>query len=185
MGRTYGKDSSIGVARIDNLVVYLEREIPEAEPHLGWLDQALTEAVRVHGSRAAHLHVVELEGRSNGMREGPRSELTSMARRYDGQLGGAAFVVPRAGFGASVVRSVITGVLLVVRPRSPTKSFVGPAFTADTRIGSKPVAARRKTLAAVYPTAEVSPRSVPQNAAYRVLRTASEPELSRDSIGPF
>lgn len=123
MRRTYGRDRSVGVGRIDNLVVYLEREIPDESPHLEWLEDALTDAVKAHGARAAHLHVVEVAGRGGGLREGPRERLTRMARAYDGRLGAAAFVVPRAGFLASVVRSVITGVLLVVRPRTPTRSF--------------------------------------------------------------
>ena len=129
--RTYGRDDAVGVARLENLVVYLEREIPDEAPHLDWLDEALTDAVRLHGERTAHLHVAELADRRKGMREGPRDRLTEMARRWDGQLGAAAFVVPRAGFGASVVRSVITGVLLVVRPRSPTRSFESLAPALD------------------------------------------------------
>ncbi|MGE0790433.1 MAG: hypothetical protein AB7S26_32450 [Sandaracinaceae bacterium] len=117
-----GRDEEVGVATLDNMVIYLERQIPRARPHVGWLDRGITDVLRLHGASTAHLHVVEVTQRA-GMRDGPREELTALARRVDGHLGAAAFVVPDRGFYASVVRSVITGVLFAVSPSSRTSSF--------------------------------------------------------------
>ena len=121
--RVYGADETVGVARVANLTIYVERDIPEREPHLDWLEGALDDAVAAHGHRSAHLHVVYVNGRTKSLSGGPRAAFTRLARNFDGKLGGAAFVVAERGFGSSVVRSVITGILMVVSPKSPTRSF--------------------------------------------------------------
>jgi hypothetical protein len=122
MVRVVGKDAIVGVAQVDNLVVYLEREVPREHPHLDWLRDALSATLVAHPGATAHLHIVEVAGRG-GVRAGPRDAMTKIARELDGKLTAAAFVVPEGGFMPALIRSLITGILLIASRQTKTHTF--------------------------------------------------------------
>lgn len=122
MIRVFGKDAVVGVAQLDNLVVYLEREVPNEHPHLDWLRAAVDSATAAHPGATAHLHIVEVTSRA-GVRSGPREAMTKLARKLDGKLTAAAFVVPEGGFMPALIRSLITGILLVAARETKTQTF--------------------------------------------------------------
>ncbi|MEM9195897.1 MAG: hypothetical protein AAGF12_42415 [Myxococcota bacterium] len=114
----YLTSPAVGVATLRNLVVYVERRLPELD-QIQALQRALDVTVRAHGPKSAHLHYVDF---SHGARfdESRRARFTELAKRYNGRLGVAAFVVVGGGFGGAIIRSVITKILLVIRQRTPT-----------------------------------------------------------------
>ncbi len=122
MVRVFGKDAIAGVAQLDNLVVYLEREVPLEHPHLDWLRDALSSAIAAHPGATAHLHIVEVAGRG-GVHAGPREAMTKIARQLDGKLTAAAFVVPEGGFMPALIRSLITGILLIAARQTKAQTF--------------------------------------------------------------
>ena len=62
--------------------------------------------------------------------EGSRDAITRVMREYAGSAVAAAAVVQYEGFASALLRGLVTGVLLAVRPKTPTRIFADVATGA-------------------------------------------------------
>jgi hypothetical protein len=91
-------------------------------PTVALVDEALGRAIGARRGRSFGI-VPVINAHSGQPLKETREDIARMMLKYDGSIYGAAYVVTGSGFQAATVRGAITALMLLARPKHPTKVF--------------------------------------------------------------
>lgn len=123
----YARDGLV-MAQIGNVCVALWRKKSTYE-RFRIQKQYLDEAVRARPGEVAFLCIVEPG--SEPPDEDVRKASSEMVSAHGTKLKCVALVIEGTGFRAAITRSVLSGIVLVIRSPAPVKYFDTPAAAAD------------------------------------------------------
>ncbi len=105
------------------------------------LERTTLSLARETGGAVAHFNLAHGEGGGTGLVDGARDALVAMIRKPDFPLVASAVVHTQQGFSAAMIRSILSGLILMSRSRFPIRMFgsIGDAekwvFEALEKIG--------------------------------------------------